>query len=261
MNNGLPCSSQFAPEDMVRRRLEMAALVPRDQMLALLGKISCTINMSEETCRRKKSSQAVRQHQRTLYYLESRQICQATFKFIHGISQGRLTGLLKWYKSEGLAPKEKRSGGRNNNRHCLQFSEIEDIVRFLTNYASEHAMILPGRVPGFKRDDIKLLPSSHTKTKVYDMYKSCMEQLGKRVAGLSSFKQYWLQLVPFIVTSKPMTDLCWTCQNNNTLIYRSANIEDNEKGLISTAYGVYDFPELKKLFLVNGKCLSGVFLV
>ena len=124
-------------------------------------------------------------------------------------------------------------------------------------------MILPEPVPGFKRDDIKLLPSSHTKTKVYDMYKSCMEQLGKRVAGLSSSKQYWLQLVPFIVTSKPMTDLCWICQNNNSLTYRSANVEDNEKDLSSTAYGVYDFPDIrvKEIIFGNGKCLSGVFLV
>jgi len=173
---------------------------------------------------------------------------------------GQTDGLLKWYKAEGLAPKEKRSGGRNNNSHCFHLTEIEHIIRFLTNYASEHAMVLPGRVPGFKRDDIKLLPSSHTKTKVYDLYKLCMEQDGNRVTGFSSFKQYWLQLVPFIMTSKPMTDLCWTCQNNNTLIFRSANIDENEKGLFSTAYFFYDFLEKSKKVRILGnlKCFSGV---
>ena len=40
------------------------------------------------------------------------------------------------------------------------------------------------------------------------------------------FRQTWKQLLPFIVTARPMTDLCWTCQKNNVLIYRSANKSD-----------------------------------
>ena len=34
---------------------------------------------------------------------------------ICGISQNRLTSLIRWYKANGLAAKEKRSGGRKNN--------------------------------------------------------------------------------------------------------------------------------------------------
>ena len=43
------------------------------------------------------------------------------------------------------------------------------------------------------------------------------------------FRDTWLKLLPFIVTAKPMTDLCWTCQQNNTLVYRGANIPEKEK--------------------------------
>ena len=35
--------------------------------------------------------------------------------------------------------------------------------------------------------------------------------------------------MPNIVTCKRMTDLCWTCQRNNGLIFRSANTPDHEK--------------------------------
>ena len=38
--------------------------------------------------------------------------------------------------------------------HCHQF---------LKSYTEENAILLPGRIPGYKRDDIKLLPSSCSK--------------------------------------------------------------------------------------------------
>lgn len=145
------------------------------------------------------------------------------------VSQDRLTGLISWYKTNGLVPKEKKSGGRANNINSIQLEDIKRVVQFLTNYASQNALVLPGRVPGFKRDDIKLLPSSHTKVKVYEDYKASLENSDYRIVGTSSFMSLWEQLTPFIVTAKPMTDLCWTCQKNNTLIFRSANISDSMK--------------------------------
>ena len=50
-----------------------------------------------------------------------------------------------------------------------------------------------------------------------------------RVMSESVFRDTWLKLLPFIITAKPMSDLCWTCQANNSLIYRSANIAEAEK--------------------------------
>jgi hypothetical protein len=138
------------------------------------------------------------------------------------LSQDRLTGLLKWYKTDGLVPKYKKSGGRLSTlaKQALSFDDIKRTVSFIICYADDHARVLPGRVPGFKHDDIKLLPSSHTKVVVYGQYKKSLEGTDFRVVGESSFRSLWNQLTPYIVTAKPMTDLCWTCQRNNTLIYR-----------------------------------------
>jgi hypothetical protein len=36
-------------------------------------------------------------------------------------------------------------------------------LRFLRSYAEVNAILLPGRIPGYKRDDLQLLPSSTTK--------------------------------------------------------------------------------------------------
>ena len=43
------------------------------------------------------------------------------------------------------------------------------------------------------------------------------------------FRKTWRTLLPFIVTARPMTDLCWECQQNNIYIYRSANLAEADK--------------------------------
>jgi len=54
---------------------------------------------------------------------------------------------------------------------------------------------------------------------------------GNRVMSMSVFGDSWRKLVPGILTARPMTDLCWTCQSNNHLIYRGANLAEDEKSL------------------------------
>ena len=77
---------------------------------------------------------------------------------------------LQHYAQEGLTPCEKKSGGRHNNIRSFTYDDVKHAASFISNYAEEHALVLPGRVPGFRRDDIKLLPSSETKRKVYQGY-------------------------------------------------------------------------------------------
>lgn len=42
----------------------------------------------------------------------------------------------------------------------------------------------------------------------------------------STFRSLWLQLLPHIVFSRPMTDLCWTCQRNNREISTTSNLPE-----------------------------------
>jgi len=209
----------------------MANMVPRDQMLILLGKLSCTINVSPMTCstRQAPGSEKVRERVRTAYMIEGKSVCRETFMYLHAISRDRLTALLKWYRNNGLAPKEKRSGGRSNQKRAYGFDDIKRSVAFITNYAEDHALVLPGRVPGFNNHDVKLLPSCETKVKVYQAYCVAMSQINVRCMSESQFRDTWIKLTPFIVTARPMTDLCWTCQRNNILIYRGTNIPEEEK--------------------------------
>ena len=49
------------------------------------------------------------------------------------------------------------------------------------------------------------------------------------IVQLSSFRQLWRQLLPFIVAGKPMSDLGWVCQHNNQHIRRAVNIPEEAK--------------------------------
>ncbi|KAI0229406.1 hypothetical protein LSAT2_020151, partial [Lamellibrachia satsuma] len=47
---------------------------------------------------------------------------------------------------------------------------------------------------------------------------------GQRVVQLSPFHSLWRQLIPHVVIGKPMSDLCWVCQRNNTHILKAVNM-------------------------------------
>ena len=106
-------------------------------------------------------------------------------------------------------------------QNVTSLSNVQLVVRFILYYA---AILLPGRIPGYKRDDLQLLPSSATKREVWELYHdAAIEQDGSRTVCYSLFCQLWKKLTPHIVVTKPMSDLCWTCQNNSTLIMRAHN--------------------------------------
>ena len=52
---------------------------------------------------------------------------------------------------------------RRKPKHALAIEEIKSLVTFLNNYDEKNAILLPGRIPGYKCDTIQLLPSSSTK--------------------------------------------------------------------------------------------------
>ena len=77
-------------------------------------------------------------------------------------------------------------------------------------------MILPGRVPGYKSSDIQLLPSSTTKHQVGELYQQAANVESMHPVSYSTFMSLWWQL-PHVVMMKPMSDLCWMCQNSTAV--------------------------------------------
>ena len=124
-----------------------------------------------------------------------------------------------------------RMNGNKKRLPSSAFSSetIEQVLKFILNIAEEQALLLPGCVPGFKRIDVRLLPSVLTKHSLWKSYCKISTSQGKNHVGYSKFCDLWSQLCPSVLIMQPAMDLCWTCQKNNNLIQKTANLLEAEK--------------------------------
>ena len=69
--------------------------------------------------------------------------------------------------------------------------------------------------------------STHAqKNDIHRQYQEATSESEHRCVARSTYHNLWLQLLPCIVCSRPMTDLCWECQRNNRDISSSSNQPD-----------------------------------
>ena len=126
-------------------------------------------------------------------------------------------------------------GNKHRQPHnALSVRDEERVVGFIDNYVEEHGILLPGRIPGYNRTDLKLLPSSITKLAMFESYSQLVAAgPSGRVPKYQTFINIWQKYRPQVIITKPMSDLCFTCQQNNTLILRSANKWEEEKSMVT----------------------------
>ena len=149
------------------------------------------------------------------------------------------------------------------NYHIMLLLQIRSVVTLLHNNSERQGMALPGRIPGYSRTDIQLLPSWVSKPAIWQTFQaSASIHPSAQTVAYSTFCRLWQKLMPNIVTMRPMSDLCWTCQQNNTLVLRSANQDEGEK-----EQALADAPEHLRIVNVERKfycdtlaeCKSAVF--
>ena len=131
-----------------------------------------------------------------------------TLLFLHDIGDFRLRAIRAYYLTEGLA--HGHSGHTAPNALVLQ--DVNGIITFVMQYVENNGILLPGRVRGYKRDDIKLHPSSATKRAVWMLYQESAMSLSLRSVAYTTFCKVWRNFLADVVVYKPMTDLCITCQ-------------------------------------------------
>ncbi|KAI0240125.1 hypothetical protein LSAT2_009180 [Lamellibrachia satsuma] len=127
------------------------------------------------------------------FYFEHRHICRDTFLYLADINKEKLTNLKRHYEQNGLVPRRKKSGGRTKTALTL-----EDV-----------------------KDDLRVLPSHLTRKAIWQLYDTAVCPLVIRKMKLRAFCQLWKQLLPYVVVANPKSDLCWVCQQNNTMVMRS----------------------------------------
>lgn len=118
--------------------------------------------------------------------------------FLHSRHKTRFYSLVKHYRKNGLLLCIHGSKRRLPSS-AFSAETIERVVKFIVNVAEDQALLLPGGIPGFKRIDVKLLPSSLTKSKLWKMYQDCCVTVGQVAIGYSKLCDLWRQLCPVVV--------------------------------------------------------------
>ena len=172
--------------------------------LVLLGALQSHMNLS---CNKKRY--------RMSYYFRGVQVCKETFLFVYCIGKSRSENLESHLKRYGAVPRRHATMSQLP-KNMLQQAVLNQTVTFIKNFATEHGVSLPGRAPSFKDLKVQLLPSSESKASIWRQCKK--EDSNLTVVSYAKFVALWNTLTPFIVGTKPASDVCSLCQLNNTKI-------------------------------------------
>jgi len=139
---------------------------------------------------------------RCTYQFQSVSICKEMFIHLNGIGYNRLCRLKEHYERYGIHP---RTHGNTKTlpSNTLPQSNTENVHRFLTNYIEENAFVLPGRIPGFKQEDVQVLSPSETKTSVWHVYTATCKASGEQAVSYSKFIDLWHQFCLKVVWRNP----------------------------------------------------------
>ena len=221
------CSSVLCYSDVLECRTNCLQLSKEELDLIVLSHLQSHLRRNEVGGRKRKRYVCN-------FFFNGQQICKSTYLFLHAIGKERYANLCEHYKLYGLTLRVHGNKGRLPRNTCT-FEAISKVSKFISNYAEEHALVLPGRVPGFKRTDVRLLPSHMSKASAWRVYSTAMEGESETPVGYSKFVELWNQLTPHVVIMRPMSDLCFTCQHNNTQIVRSVNLPESTKSTVVRA--------------------------
>ena len=252
LKEGNPCSGYFDVPVIRERRMMMAELYNSQLDCVILGQIS-THHFSDDLTGHSSKGKS-RAHSYSHFFYQSHKICLKTFLFLNHIGRKRYQNLMKHYQKCGISP---RRHGNEKRRpwNASSFPDKERAVNFIKNFAEVHALPLPGRMPKFYDFNIMLLPTDSSKASVHREYVTASKELEKRLKQpvrcyrYREFCRVWLEVVPYIRVMPPASDLCALCQENATLILKSANLSEDEKTkLLTDAQEHLKFAKLQRAY-------------
>ena len=149
-------------------------------------------------------------------------VCKTTFLFVHSVGTKAFKNLVAHFDENGLTPR-MHGNTKRLPPNAISYSTTKDIAQFITNFASIHALPLPGRIPGVYSDEkALLLPSNMSKRHVHREY----TKISDNPVSRRKFETLWCELLPKIATMKPATDLCEICQCFIVTITRFGNLPE-----------------------------------
>ena len=234
--NGQPCYTAFSRDHFCSIRDQYSSLSHLELQNILFGHVMATIRTNKTIDHRGHQPKG-RERNSTIYFHEGQKVlCDTSYTnytitpymFLHNIGVKKYETVKRAYIQNGLEPIT------HGNKFCLPkhaftTHDIRQVSTFLSNYAETHTILLPGRILGYKRSDIQLLPTQLTKNKIWKSYIQSCGTLTFRLASYRTFCRIWQVYMPQLIITTPKTDLCWTCQSNSAAITAAANKTDQEK--------------------------------
>ena len=197
--------------------------------MAIMGQLVAGMNTSPTVSVAAWHNEVDREKMYTALFHQGKPVCLRMFQFIHTVGKKWLQNLMGNVKENCLAPRVYCNLNRIP-KYALSLTSTEYVVRFLYSYAEQNALLLPGRIPGYTRTDLQLLPSSVSVKGVWRVYHEATELDDSiHTVAYSTFCYLWRVLVLSVVVMKTRSDLCWQYQQNSTAITRTGNSSDSEK--------------------------------
>ena len=191
-SNNTSCSSLFSTDHMSTFRSSSAELSKQELDMILIGQIVAFTNSDPN------HSSILHQRDFCHYMHQGKPICANTFMFLHGIGRTRLKNIWCSIRLQGLLP--RLHGNKHRQPYnTLSFEDTEYVVHFIFSYAEQFALLLPGRVPGYSRSNIQLLPSSKSKRGIWNVYCQTAGESDKHFVAYFTFCRLWRSLGPSII--------------------------------------------------------------
>ena len=169
---GGPCSKELQEETVLFNLNNCLELTTAELDLVVLANIQAFTCSETIGTKRNRSP-------RSNFQFQSSCICKEMFLHLYGLSYSRFRRLKEHYEQHGIFPRTHGNSKKlpsNTHPHTV----TENVHVFLANYVEENAIVLPARILGFKRDDVKVLSSSETKMSAWRAYSSTCESSGQQ---------------------------------------------------------------------------------
>ena len=176
-----PCHKLFSAVQCQELRGECRELTKEELDLVVMGELRA---LTLQTGKTNRASDRVHK-----FPFGGHRICLKTFCFLHNIRRWKFNAIKSSWLENRLRPRRRTQVTPHN---ATSLPDVQLVVKFILQYTEDHTILLPGRVPGYKRDDIQLLPSSTTKREVWEFYQSAAAQHeGSHVVCDSLFCRSW----------------------------------------------------------------------
>ena len=147
----MACSATLSLDDATECRNNCSELSSAELDLVILGIIHSSLNCNETSISGRVEKN--RQSTRMCFFYHGKRICKKTFLFLHCLQSYQFHSLVRHYRKNGWNGLTLRTHGNSKRlpSSATSTETVEQVVKFIKNVAEEQALLLPGRVPGFKR--------------------------------------------------------------------------------------------------------------